>query len=84
LAEETKKDIEEARVKRLPKPVVVMDYQRCQVEECELGVCLASLKCPRNILRQETPFEMPDIYPGLCRGCGLCTPACPFGAIQIR
>jgi translation initiation factor RLI1 len=68
----------------LPKPVIVMDYHRCQVEECELGICLASLKCPRNILRQETPFEMPDIYPGLCRGCGLCTPACPFEAIQIR
>jgi Fe-S-cluster-containing hydrogenase component 2 len=68
----------------MPKPVVVIDYHQCQVEECEKGICLASLECPRNILRQEAPFEMPDIYPGSCKGCGLCAPACPYGAIQMQ
>ena len=68
----------------MPKPVVAIDYHLCQVEECEQGICLASQECPRNILRQEEPFEMPDVYPGLCLGCGLCTPVCPYGAILVQ
>jgi translation initiation factor RLI1 len=68
----------------MPKPAVVVDYQSCQVERCGQGNCPAVLKCPHKILRQEAYFEMPDVYPGLCRGCGVCIPACPFGAIKIQ
>ena len=67
----------------MPKRAVVVDYRQCQVEKCEQGICQASQVCPRKILRQEDPYEMPDVYPGLCRGCALCVPACPFKAVQV-
>jgi translation initiation factor RLI1 len=68
----------------MPKPTVSLDYHRCQVDRCPGGVCPAAARCPRAILRQEAAFELPDIHPSLCRGCALCVPACPFGAIQVR
>ena len=68
----------------MPKPVAYVNYHECQVEKCEQGICLATHKCPRNILRQETLFEMPEIKSEICRGCGICVPVCPFGAIQVR
>lgn len=70
-------------MKALTKPTVAIDYQQCRVEVCEQGLCPAAQKCPRKILRQESPYEMPDIYPALCRSCGICIPQCPFGAVKL-
>ncbi len=68
----------------MPKPTVAVDYRRCEVEKCDQGVCLAVQECGYRILRQEAAFEMPDVYPALCRGCGLCTLACPRGAVTLQ
>jgi translation initiation factor RLI1 len=67
----------------MPKQVAVIDYQRCEPKLCEAGVCQAALVCPRKLLKQEEPFEMPDPYPNMCLGCAICVRACPKEAVQM-
>jgi hypothetical protein len=40
----------------MPKQMVVVNYRECHPEECEEGICLAVLACPKNILSQEEPY----------------------------
>lgn len=63
--------------------MAVVDYRQCHPEECEQGICLAVIACPKKILRQEEPFEMPDPFASICLGCGKCVQACPMKAIQL-
>lgn len=67
----------------MPKKMAVLDYGKCHPEECEDGICLAGLACPYKVLRQATPYEMPDPNPALCIGCGTCAQACPCKAIRM-
>ena len=67
----------------MPKQVAVIDYQVCQPGLCENGICQAALVCPRKLLKQEDPFEMPDPYPNMCVGCGVCVQACPKKAVKM-
>ena len=60
-----------------------MDYERCDPESCEDGICAAAKVCEKKVLRQEAPGEMPDIYPSLCLGCIDCIVACPRDAIRL-
>lgn len=67
----------------MPKQVAVVDYRRCQPEQCDEGICLAVSACPAKILKQAAPYEMPNPSPAMCVGCGLCTQACPVKAIRM-
>lgn len=67
----------------MPKPRAMVDYRRCQPERCDKGICLAVLTCPRKMLKQEAPYEMPDPNPTMCVGCGICAQACPLKAISM-
>ncbi len=67
----------------MPQPKVVLDYERCDPETCEGGICAAAQVCEKKVLRQEAPGEMPDLYPSLCRGCIDCISACPRDAIRL-
>lgn len=67
----------------MPSKVAVVIYNKCQAKECINGICAAATACARKLLRQEELSEMPMLHPSLCRGCGDCVRACPFGAIQI-
>jgi translation initiation factor RLI1 len=67
----------------MPNKIAVVDYRRCHPEECENGVCLAVLACPKKILSQEEPFEIPDPLPTICLSCGKCVQACPMEAVLL-
>ena len=67
----------------MPKQMAMLDYERCQPEKCDKGICLAVSACPNNILKQEAPYEMPDLDPAMCVGCGLCAQACPLKAVRL-
>jgi NAD-dependent dihydropyrimidine dehydrogenase PreA subunit len=66
----------------MPKKTAVINYQNCQPEYCENGICAAVLVCRHDVLKQEEPFEKPD-PPMICVGCGTCIPACDKDAIFL-
>ena len=61
----------------------LVDYNRCQPNECANGVCAAVEACARNLLKQEMPYERPMPSPSICPGCADCVRACPLNAVQI-
>ena len=66
----------------MPQLIAVIDYQKCVPRKCDRGVCKASQKCERKVLKQEKPYESPE-PPMVCIGCGLCVDACPENAIRM-
>jgi len=66
----------------VPKKTAALDYEKCDPELCQGGVCLAMFECDRAVLKQEKPFEKPD-PPLMCIGCGKCVQACPSGAVIL-
>jgi len=66
----------------MPKPTILLDYQRCDPDSCEGGICAAAVVCERKVLRQEAPGEMPAVYPTLCLACIACIAECPHDAIR--
>ena len=67
----------------MPKKMSMVDYSRCQPEKCKDGICLAALACENKVMTQEAPYEMPDVNPAMCVGCGLCMQACPLKAVRV-
>lgn len=65
----------------MPGKMALVDYNRCQPEQCES--CAAAAACTRKLLVQEEPHQAPLMNPSLCKGCGDCIRACPLKAIII-
>ena len=63
--------------------MALVDFDKCRPEKCNGGLCAAAAACPRKLLKQEAPNEIPMTNPSLCRGCGDCARACPAKAIKI-
>ena len=63
--------------------MALVDFGKCHPERCNDGICAAAEACPRKLLRQEQPGEIPMTDPALCRACGDCVRACPMKAIGI-
>ena len=65
--------------------VATVDPDRCQgsgacVEECRFQQAISLVEVTRN----GTPVKQAQVNAALCRGCGMCVPACPHGAIQVE
>ena len=67
----------------MPSKMALVDFDKCNPELCDSGLCAASQACPQKLLKQEAPGEIPMTDPSLCRGCGTCARACPAKAIRI-
>ncbi|PWH17549.1 MAG: hypothetical protein DDG59_08005 [Anaerolineae bacterium] len=67
----------------MPKRMVVLNYHQCDPQSCENGVCRAALICKRKVLRQDQPYELPELNSELCLGCAVCTTACSLNALQV-
>jgi len=67
----------------MPAKKALVNYNKCRPEDCDCGICVAVLACPRKLLSQEAPYEIPMTDPSPCKGCGDCVVACPQKAIEI-
>lgn len=67
----------------MPEKMALVDFPKCHPEHCTDGICLAAEACPRKLIEQEQPGEIPMTNPSLCRACGDCIRACPMKAIRI-
>lgn len=54
-----------------------IDSTRCHV----CGACLAKAACRGKAIRMIDRGEAPFVDAVRCRGCLICIPACPFGAV---
>jgi len=67
----------------MPKKMALVQFDKCRPEMCENGICTAAGACPRKLIKQEDPYDIPMTDPSLCKGCGDCAKACPAKAIMI-
>jgi translation initiation factor RLI1 len=68
----------------MPDKMALVDFPKCHPEKCGDGICLAAQACPRKLLKQEKPGEIPMTDPAICKGCGDCARACPLKAIRVE
>ncbi len=68
----------------MAKKVAVVDYNMCDPERCDNGVCIAALECEHGSLVQDGAYETPEVNPAKwCHGCAKCSTACPLKAIRM-
>ena len=67
----------------MPNKIALVIFDKCHPEKCDKGVCTAALACPRKLLKQEAPYEIPMPDPSICQGCGDCARTCPLKAIRV-
>jgi NAD-dependent dihydropyrimidine dehydrogenase PreA subunit len=65
------------------KPKVAVDYGKCHPERCDRGACVAVLKCPAKLWKQEEPYDLPYPIPGFCQDCRICVDSCHMEAITM-
>ncbi|MDP2917013.1 MAG: 4Fe-4S ferredoxin [Dehalococcoidia bacterium] len=67
----------------MPQKALVV-FDRCHPELCSKeGICAAAQACPRKLLKQEAPYQIPLPDPSICQACVECVRACPLKAIII-
>ena len=67
----------------MPSKIALIEFEKCHPEKCGDGICAAAAACPRKLMKQEAPYEIPLPSPSICKGCGDCARACPLKAIKI-
>ncbi|MBI2831610.1 MAG: 4Fe-4S binding protein [Chloroflexi bacterium] len=67
----------------MPGKVALVEFEKCDPSKCEKGVCAAAQVCPRKLVKQETPYEIPMFHPTICKGCSECARVCPQKAVKI-
>lgn len=60
------------------RPILHVDTYTCRT----CSICQARLVCKTRAIVQYERGDLPAIDASRCRGCMICIPACPFGAVQ--
>ena len=68
----------------MPSKIAMVDFNKCQPDMCENGVCLAAKACEKKLMKQLEPYEPPMMRGSMCKACTDCVKACPLGAISIK
>jgi hypothetical protein len=55
-------------MRRPRRLVAVLDYNKCHPEKCDKGICAAVEVCPVKVIKQEPPYEPPEIVQHMCVG----------------
>ncbi len=61
----------------------LVEIEKCDPDQCELGVCAARKACPVKAVVQFDRGDSPQVDSSLCRGCGKCLLQCPTRAIIL-
>ena len=67
----------------MPGKRAIVDFRECDPKQCPDGVCTAVLACPRKVMTQDAPYEIPMPPMAACRGCAECEIHCPRGAVKV-
>jgi translation initiation factor RLI1 len=67
----------------MPGKIALVQFDKCYPLVCPEKTCAAMLACPRKLIKQECPGEIPMFSPNSCTGCGECVRACPQNAVRI-
>jgi Pyruvate/2-oxoacid:ferredoxin oxidoreductase delta subunit len=62
---------------QIMRPILRVDMYTCQT----CSTCQARLVCKTRAIVQYERGDLPAIEHERCRGCMVCVPACPFGAV---
>ncbi|MBT3363200.1 MAG: 4Fe-4S binding protein [Chloroflexi bacterium] len=68
----------------MPGKLAIVDFNKCQPDKCENGVCSAARACEKKLMKQLDPYDPPMTRSVSCKGCGDCVTACPFEAVSIE
>ena len=68
----------------MPSKIAMVDFNKCQPEQCENGMCLAAKACDKKLMKQLEPYEPPMTHASMCKACSDCVKACPFDAISMK
>ncbi|MGC8781148.1 MAG: ATP-binding protein [Anaerolineae bacterium] len=60
------------------RPILHIDPDACHT----CAACRARQACKTRAIIQIERGDLPAIDAGRCRGCMVCIPACPFGAVR--
>ena len=61
----------------------MLDYNKCHPEKCDKGICAAVEACPVKVIKQEAPYEPPEIVQHIRVGYEYCVKVCPLDAIRM-
>jgi len=68
----------------MPSKIAMVDFNKCQPDMCENGVCTAAKACEKKLMKQLERYEPPMTKGSMCKACSDCVKACPFGAVRIK
>ena len=49
----------------MPNKMALVDYNKCQSENCGKGYCASARACSHKLLKQEAPYQVPMPDPPL-------------------
>ncbi len=67
------------------KVFALVDYEKCNPDKCNEGVCVAAKACTHKVMKQiDGRHTPPVVFQDMCLGCWDCIEACPLDAVHRK